>query len=89
LKTHIQRSLDRDFADDPTWNDAPPEPEEGTPHPYDFYFTERELVMVNLFYVHALQAVWARIPFSDLSNVADPNGPLYQILASRTTSGDS
>jgi len=87
LRAHIQKSLERDFKDDPTWVGLPPEPEEGKPHPYDFYLSERELVIVNLFYPHALQALWARIPFSDLASVADPKGPLYRLLASRSTGG--
>jgi hypothetical protein len=87
LRAHIRKSLERDFKDDPTWEGIPPEPEDGKPHAYDFYLSERELVMVNLFHRYAIQSVWARIPFSDLASIADPKGPLYRLLASRSTGG--
>lgn len=87
LRAHIHKSLERDFKDDPTFEDMPPEPEEDKPHAYDFYFSEREIVIINLFYPHALQALWARIPFSDLASISDPRGPLYRLLASRSSGG--
>lgn len=91
MRTHIRRSLERQFRDDPYWHGDPPEPDEGTPRPYDFYFTERELDVFNLFGARALHGVSAEIPFSDLEYLADPAGPLARLLASRAagTAGEA
>ena len=84
LKAHIQRLIHLDFVNGPDWSNSLPELGEEVPRQYDYYFTERELVIVNLFESHALQSVWGRIPFSELTIMADQRGPLYKLLASRS-----
>jgi hypothetical protein len=88
LRAQIQRSLERDFKDDPDWAGDTPQPGNGALRSYDFYFSERELIIINLFSVHALQGLWARIPFSDIVAAADPYGPLFKLIASRNIDSD-
>jgi CAP12/Pycsar effector protein, TIR domain/Deacetylase PdaC len=82
LHTLIRRAL---AQDDPKYKDhhSDLDLDERKPGLYDFVFEERELVFVNLFWVHAIHGLWARIPYSDMANVADPLGPLAALLNSR------
>lgn len=83
LKTVIREAFAKRLKDD-SYNDSdPPEMEMGKPGIYDFVFEERELVFVNLFSLHVLHGLWARIPYSDLVHIADPLGPLAKLLDSR------
>jgi predicted nucleotide-binding protein len=83
LKTVIRKAFAEELKDDPYFNDEPPEVEIGKPGIYDFVFEERELVFVNLFSLHVLHGLWARILYSDLVHLADPHGPLAKLLDSR------
>lgn len=83
LKTVIREAFAERLKDDPYFKDDPPELETEKPGIYDFVFEERELVFVNLFSLHVLHGLWARIPYSDLVHIADPHGPLAKLLDSR------
>jgi predicted nucleotide-binding protein len=83
LKTMIRDAFAERLKDDPCNDSVPPEMEMGKPGIYDFVFEERELVFVNLFSLHVLHGLWARIPYSDLVHIADPHGPLAKLLDSR------
>ena len=84
LKSHVERVLEKDFGNDSS--NSPPELEDWPWRAHDFFLTESELVFVNLFPMHALNGVWARLPLSDLQHMADPSGPLYRLIASRADS---
>lgn len=83
LRTLIRRDLERQFREDPYWDAAPPEPDEGTPRQFDFVLTERGLQILNLYSAHALHAVSVEIPLTDVEHIADPNGPIARLLAAR------
>lgn len=83
LKTVIREAFAERLKDEPDFNDDPPELETGKPGIYDFVFEEGALLFVNLFSLHVLHGLWARIPYSDLVHIADPQGPLARLLDSR------
>lgn len=47
---------------------------------FDFYLTEKQLVIINIFDFHAAQSVEAPINFSAIKDIIDPKGPLKGLL---------
>lgn len=45
-----------------------------------FYFNRGDLVLTNLFTVHAIQGAELRIPLTELADVANPTGPIAALL---------
>ncbi len=48
---------------------------------YDFYITSDSLVIVNLFDVHAIQGIEAKVPLYKLKPLIDPHGVLMQLVS--------
>jgi hypothetical protein len=49
---------------------------------FDFYLTRKNLVLINLYYVHAIQSLEAPIRVSDIAEIIHPDGPLFPLLSS-------
>lgn len=47
---------------------------------FDFYLTDKQLVIINLFDFHAAQSVEAYINYSDIKDIIDLNGTLKSLL---------
>jgi hypothetical protein len=47
---------------------------------FDFYLTEKQLVIINLFDSHAVQAIEVPINYSYITDIIDLNGPLKPLL---------
>jgi hypothetical protein len=45
-------------------------------HDFDFYLTEKQLVLINIFDFHAAQGIEVPIDYSGIKDIIDKNGPL-------------
>lgn len=52
------------------------------PDTFDFFLTDKYLVLFNLFLSQAAQSIWARIEFSEIKELIHPDGPIGQLLNS-------
>lgn len=47
---------------------------------YDFFLTDKELVIINIFDFHAMQGVDAQISYASIKDILDKKGPLELLL---------
>ena len=47
---------------------------------FEFYFTKKNLVMINLYMAHAVKSIVAPIRLVDIENLIHPEGPLFTLL---------
>ena len=55
-------------------------PEDYQKSDYDFFLTNKELVIINIFDFHAMQSVDAQISYASIKDILDKKGPLELLL---------